>query len=162
MALFFAKNWIWIWSQYCISLVCPQILRINKAKFLRDPIFWSSIFTPKEGHFKFLDTLYESNNHYFLLVYPFLKKDTTNAPHQKGKHFQGSQYFDPIIISQCSLKIRPFYFFGHPVWLKWPFISLVPPFFRKRHQKCTTSQRQSFLGGSIFWSYPYISIFIQK
>ena len=51
---------------------------------------------------------------------------------RKVKTFQETRCFDHILISQFLTKMRPFFLFEHPVWLKWPCISLVHPFFLEK------------------------------
>ena len=66
------------------------------------------------------------------MVYPFLKKGSTNAPHHKGKTFQEIQYFDHIHISQFLLQNKAILHFldtlYHPNSL---FIILVYPFMKR-------------------------------
>ena len=54
---------------------------------------------------------------------------STDPPHHKGKIFRSPN----ILIINFHTKRRPFYIFGHPAWLKYPFC-LVYPFKSKSFQ----------------------------
>ena len=65
------------------------------------------------------------------LFHPYFRKVTTYTPQQKGKLFSRPNILIISLYLICLTKIRPFLLFEHPVWLKWPCISLVYPFLKK-------------------------------
>ena len=125
------------------------MLNIRKAKLFRRPtilvMYIYLIFFTKICGFSFFGHPVWLKQSFIELGYPFLKKSSQNAPHQKGKTFQETQYFDQCpYISFFPTKMCGFSFFGHPLRLKQPFIGLGYPFFKKGSQNAPHQKGKTF------------------
>ena len=95
------------------------------------------------------------------MFYPFLKKGSQNAPYNKGKIFQETQYFDHDHLSYFFTKICGFSFFGHPVWLKYSFNGLAYPLLKKDTQNAQLQKGKTFQETQYF-DHVHISHFFHQ
>ena len=96
-----------------------------------------------------MDTLYGYNGLVLAWSIHFWKKDTPNSPNYRGKTFHKTQYLIISLYLNFCTKIRSFWFFGHPVGLKMPCISLVYPFLKKAPQMHNITKTKLFMRAKI-------------
>ena len=152
---------VWL-KQPFIGLVYPFWKEVSqnaphqKGKTFQETQYFDKVYTyhffpPKYVDFHFLDGHPVWLKKLFIgLFYPFLKKGSQNAPYNKGKIFQETQYFDHYHLSHFFHQNMWIFIFWTTCMVKIPFYWLGLSIFEKRPPKCSTSERQNFSGNPIF------------